>query len=445
MKIREVFLLIFIISMGTIISLYYSGRLSFLEFNLNKYLKGEPFIFEEIKTIEPPIPEKLIVFNPRGEVIVNQGVTEKIEIYWEKEVWAEDEEIARSKAEKISLAVNKTSTEVSIRSALLTSEKISFHSYLRISVPFPLSIKIDNSHGLVEINGLKEASLNNAHGPIKVSHLAGDLSVNNRHGDITIEAIEGKAEILSNHGQVSLHRAQGQVKIDARYGHLDLEEIDSAVEIKAEHLAIRGRKIKGPVHIATSYEPIDIKQVGASQITNRFGLIRIQEARGELIVENRYAPIEITDFEGHLSISGKNSRVRGELIKADLIQINMAYDNIDLKNFLGPTTIVLRHGNCTLAPISLKSGINFDGHYASLRLLWPNGETPPTEIRVRYGKILWQLDSPVNQFESNSETVLRAFLAGAKNPIVFIKSSYGQIMVETAQEERKSYFSLGRN
>ncbi|MCX7975128.1 MAG: hypothetical protein N3B16_11630 [Candidatus Aminicenantes bacterium] len=440
MKAKEFVWLILLIFFGTVISLHYSGRFNFLELSFDEFFKGEPFTFKEVKIIEPPLSRWLVILNPQGEVIVNRGDTDKIEIYWEKTIWAENEDKARRKAEKITLFTNKADSADTIKVESTEKEKINYQSNLRITVPLSLAVKVDNSHGLVSLKGLKEAVVNNTHGPIKVSQLSGNLFIKSRHGDITLEQLGGKTEIFCEHGQLAIFKAQGEVKIEARHGNLDMEEIASGVEIKAKHLTIRGRKIKGPSFISSSYEPIDLKEIGEANIENSYGLIRIQEAQGNLIIKNRYASVDIVFLEGNLSISGKNSRVRGESIKGEKININASYDNVELKGFYSETSISLRHGNCIVEPISLKSGFNFDGHYASLRLLWPEGETPTTEIKVRNGKILWHLEEPVNQFESDGETVLRAFIDGKINPLVSIKNSYGQIIVETLGKKQKSIF-----
>lgn len=445
MKAREIVLLILIILIGLAISIFYSGRINFPEINWLEFtIEGEQFNFEEMKTLEPPLAEWLVIANPRGEVIINQGETEKVEIYWEKQVWAKNEDEARSKAEKISLSTQRIGSELMIKPEEPEKEKINYRSQLRIIAPSALAIKVQNSHGLVSLDGFQKAIVQNAHGQIKVSHLSGDLSIKNRHGDISLEDIGGLIEVSNEHGDLLIYKTTDRVKIEARHGNLDIDELSAGLEIRADHLSIRGRKIKGPCFISTSYEPIDLKDIGEAEIANRYGLIRVENARGPLTIQNRYSPVEISNLEGNLSLSGKNCRVRGQLIRSEVIDINTSYDNVELKDFSGKTSIFLRHGNLYAEPASLSLGFDFEGNYSSLRLLWPAGEAVATEISVRYGKILWQLDDPVNQFKSNSETVLRAFWRERTSPLVKIKANYGQVTIEKSEEKKKNnvYLSL---
>jgi len=445
MKTREIFLLILIILIGLAISLFYSGRIHFLELNWPEFLiEGEPFSFEETKRIEPPLPELLVINNPRGEVIVNPGESENIEIYWEKQVWAKNEDEARRKGEKISLLTERTDSNLIIKPSQPEREKIRYRSNLRIIAPASLALNLENSHGLVRLDGFKKAAVRNAHGQVKVSHLAGELLLHNRHGDISLNDIGGPVEVFNRHGEIVILKASEKVKIEASYGHLDIDEAAGGLEIKAEHLSVSGRKIKGPAFISTSYEPVDLKEIGEARISNRYGLVRIDGARGELTIENRYSPIEIANLEGNLYISGKNTRIRGQSTRGQVININTSYDKVELEDFEGETSIFIRHGNVSARPASLKFKFNFEGSYSSLRLLWPAAEKASTEISVRYGKILWQLDEPVNHFESNGATILRAFWNEKASPLVRIKTSYGQVAIDKAdrQEEKKPYLSL---
>jgi hypothetical protein len=445
MKTREIFLLLLIILVGLAISVYYSGRIHFLELNWPEFLvEGESFSFEETKRIEPPLPELLTVNNPRGEVIVNPGESENIEIYWEKQVWARNGDEARRKEEKINLQTEKKASELVVKPSQPEGEKIRYRSNLRIIAPASLALNIENSHGLVSLAGFKKARVHNAHGQVKVSHLAGELLINNRHGDISLDDIGGPVEIFNRHGEIVILKASEKVKIEASYGHLDIDEAAGGLEIKAEHLSVSGRRIKGPADISTSYEPVDLKEIGAARISNRYGLVRIDGARGELTIENRYSPIEIANLEGNLSLSGKNTRIRGQSIRGQVINIDTSYDNVELEDFEGETSIFIRHGNVSAQPASLKFKFNFEGSYSSLRFLWPAAEKASTEISVRSGKILWQLDEPVNQFESNGETILRAFWNDKTAPLIRIKTSYGQVAIAKAdrQAQKKSYLSL---
>lgn len=443
MKAREIVLLILIILIGVAISIFYSGRINFSELNWLEFtIEGDQFSFEETKTIEPPLAEWLVVTNPRGEVIINQGETEKVEIYWEKQVWAKNEEEARSKAEKINLSAERIGSELVVKPENPEKEKINYFSRLRIMAPATLAIKVENAHGLVSLDGFKKALVQNAFGQIKVSHLSGDVSIKNRHGNISLEDIGGLSEVFNEHGDVVILKATDKVKIEARHGNLDIDELSAGLEIRAEHLSIRGRKIKGPCFISTSYEPVDLKDIGEAEIFNRYGLIRIDGARGQLTIENRYSPIEILNLEGNLLLSGKNCRVRGQSIRSEVININTSYDNVELKDFSGKTSIFIRHGNLYAEPTSLKLGFDFEGNYSSLRLFWPAGETAATEISVRYGKILWQLDEPINQFKSDGETVLHAFWSEKTLPLVKIKTSYGQVIIEKSEKENNVYLSL---
>ncbi len=444
MKSKEIILLIAIILAGVTITLSRSGRLPFLEWDWQPFIiEGEQFSFEEVRLVEPPLPATLLVNNPKGEVIVEKSEGEKVEIFWEKRVWAKKEEEAKALADGIKLVLNKTAAEVTIN--ILTPEKIrrSYQSYLRIIAPAPLAVEISNSYGQVRVGGLSAVKATNSHGSITLNKIPGRLQVQNRHGDINLTEVAGPAEISSEHGNLALFQVQKDVRIEARYGHLDLDELGAQLEIKAEHVSIRGRKIAGPLSIFTSYEPVDLKEVGEAEITNKYGLIRVEGGKGRLNLQNRYGTVDLTDIEGNVQVTGKNVRLAGRSLRGQEINIESSYDNIELQDFSGRTNISLRHGDCSLEPTSLAAGLNFQGDYSSLRLFWPPRGNYPLEIIVRHGKIIWQLDEPAAQVESNSQTEIRAFHQRNEAPLVRINNRFGRVVVEKSiarEEDKKPIF-----
>jgi len=431
MKSKEIILLVVIILAGVTITLFHSGRLSFLEWDWQPFIiEGEEFSFEEVRLVEPPLPASLLVNNPKGEVIVEKGEGEKVEIFWEKRVWAKKEEEAKTLAEAIKLVLNKTAAEVTIDISTPEKMRRRYQSYLRIIAPAPLTVEISNSYGQVRVGGLSSVKATNSHGSIVLNKIPGPLQVQNRHGDINLTEAGGPAEINCEHGNLALFQVQKEVRIEARHSHLDLDELGAQLEVKAEHVSIRGRKIAGPLSIFTSYEPVDLKEVGEAEIVNKYGLIRIEGGQGHLDLQNRYGTVDLTDIEGNVQITGKNVRVGGRSLKGQEINIDSSYDNIELQDFSGRTTISLRHGDCSLEPASLSAGLNFQGDYSSLRLFWPPRGNYPIEIIVHHGKIIWQLDEPATQVERNSQTEIRAFYQENEAPLVRINNRFGRVVVE---------------
>ncbi len=433
MKTREIILLLLIILAGVMLTLFQTGRLHWpAMWWVEAWRGGEEFSFEETRRLVPPFPSWLVIDNPRGEVIIEKGDTEAIEINWEKKVWADKEEEAKATADEIKLAVASNSTETIINVLQPTKIRRSYESRLKINAPSSLVVKVTNAHGQVRVEGMAGANIVNAHGQVSVTSLSGDATVKNRHGNISLSDITGSAEISSAHGDIVLFRVEQPIMLEARHGHLDIEDLRAKLEVKAEHLSIQGRKIKGPIFLATSYEPVDLKEIGQAEINNRYGLVRVEKVEGSLIVNNRYATVAISEVQGNLRVSGKNLRVVGRQVRSQEIEIFSSYDNVELKDFSGKCIISLHHGDGYLEPASLASGLNFQGNHASLLLVWPPGEAWPTQISVRHGEIFWRLAANASVAEKNSETILTAFDQKKEGATVLVNSSYGKVTVEQA-------------
>ncbi|MGQ9470144.1 MAG: hypothetical protein ACUVR0_00430 [Candidatus Aminicenantales bacterium] len=438
MKPREIVLLLLIIGGGIAITFFQSGRLGFLDFSGKDWFpKGEEFSFEEARTIEPPFPDWLTIDNPRGKVIIDKAKEDRIEITWEKKIWAEKEVEAKQLAEEVKLLITKSVSET--KAIVLPPEKIrgSYQSNLRVRTPEALSVKVANRHGAVKVSGLHSVSVTNAHGPVILNEIKGDVYLRNRHGDVSVVEVAGKSDISVAYGNGELLRLQQEAIIGGRHANLDLEDIEGGLNLKAEYTSLSGRRIKGHLFVSTSYEPVDLKEVGEAEVVNRYGLVRVDGAKGPLSIENRYGTVAVSQLEGNLRITGKNIRIIGRWISGEVIYISSAYDNIELKEFAAKTEIFLRHGDCLLEPTTLQPGLSFQGDYASLRLLWPGEERLPTEIRVGQGKLIWRLSEPAATSKSNGEAVIRAFAPG-KEPIrININNKFGPVFIERSVAQEK--------
>jgi len=103
---------------------------------------------------------------------------------------------------------------------------------------------------------------------------------------------------------------------------------------------------------------------------------------------------------------------------------------VDLADFAGKTTIVLSHGNITLAPLALTGPIEVRSTYSPITFYWPGEGRYPVEAQTKSSDIQWNLPGSVSHEEKDSLTVVRAFPEVSDKPRILLSTTYGDIHFE---------------
>jgi RNA polymerase sigma-70 factor (ECF subfamily) len=155
----------------------------------------------------------------------------------------------------------------------------------------------------------------------------------------------------------------------------------------------------------------------------------VWESLNLLSSEIRMAII-LRDIQGNLRVDGKSVDIYGKLITGQEIYISSSYENIELLDFSGRTTILLSHGDLVLQPSPLAYPVEIKNEYSSIRLYWPTGEKYPFEAQVKGGDIKWNLAEELSLKKENSLSVVKAFVNETEKPSIFLSTTYGDIRIE---------------
>lgn len=431
MRTREVIFLILIIAGGITFFYVQTGKIH-LSFDWGEgiFYDFEEFVYEESQEIPPPYPPELQINNSHGDIEIQGTKEEKITISFIKKIWRKNEEDAKEVADQLQMAVNKDDRLIKITTNRDEFRRKNFETNFRISIPESMDIKVKNSYGLVRCMNVGKADIRNRHGKVVASGIKGDLILENSYEDIEVENVQSNCLIDSTHSDLNVDDVKGNVRIRHEYGKANLEDISQEVSIEGTHNEVYGQRLAGRVEIENSYEKIMLIEVGPTKIIGHYSPIEADGVRESLEIIDRYSHVKLSDIQGNLKIEGKNLKVVGRAIVGEKISVSSSYQNIELSEFSGKTTIFLKNGEVILTPSPLTHPIEVTGEYTNILFHWPQGGEYPFEAKDKGGDIKWKLPVELSYQEENKLSIIKAFTEKLENPSIFISTTYGTIRIE---------------
>ena len=296
-----------------------------------------------------------------------------------------------------------------------------------------MDVKLKNSYGLVKVARVKSADIINPHGEIMASDISENLVLENSYEDVEVDNVGSDCQLSSRHSSVSVRHVQGSTLITHRYGDIILEDLGQDVTVDGSHSEVFGKNLTGPVEIESSYERIDLIDIGPTIIRANQCHTEIEGAEGKLDIKNRYSRVKLKSISGDVSVEGKDLAVYGAKITADRIDISTSYEDIELVDFTGETSIFQSHGSIILTPAPLTHPIEVKGSYAPITFYWPAGMKYPFEAQVKGGDIQWALPEEPSLRVTNGQSIMQAF-SEEQSPFIRLSTSYKTIRIDAEKQ-----------
>ena len=431
MKAKEIFLLIFIILVGVFITQVHTGKFD-LDFGWgDSILFGyDEFVFEEREEIESPLPEELRINNSHGSIEIFGSDEDIITISFKKRIWRKEEVDAQEIADQLKMFIDNNGQTLNISTNRAEFRRKNFETDFIIAVPEGMNVTVINSYGLVRAERVEDTDITNRYGEVFASDIRGELKVINSHDDIEINQVESNCKIEASYSSVTISNILGTTEIENSHGSLTMEDISNDVVIRSPYSKIYGWDISGALDIENSYEKIELTNVGPVKIVSNQSLINIDGANGNIDIANRYDKVRLKNINGNVFVDGKNLGISGKEVHGDEITLSSTYQDIELDNFSGKTSITLSHGDLHLSPSPLTFPLEVNGSHVDIKFFWPGNERYPLEAYAEQGDIQWKLDAEINYQKDNGKSIIKAFLEETDKPTVFLSTTYGTIWIE---------------
>jgi hypothetical protein len=436
MRAREVVLLIFIIVAGLLLTQTYKGNINW-DWNWGDW-QG-PFFgmshegtAQETRAIAAPLPEELVVVNSHGDVDVQASADGTMTVILEKKAFRRTEEEARKAAELLQMTVTRQGSKLVLSTNRDDFRRRNFVTNFRITVPEGLAVDIRSSYGLVKTVRTGRTTIDNSHGPVIASDIRGSFISRNSYDDASVSDAAADCEVDCSHGEAVVARVKGRVRVTDTYGSIRVEDAGGDVVLNGSHADIHGLRLPGTVKAETTYRDISLTDVGPATVVGHHSGVTVKGVKGSLDITNSYGQVKVEDIQGGLAVNGRSVEVSGRAITAPEISISTSYQDVDLSDFTGKTTVTMAHGNVSLAPRQITGDITVKAEYSAVTLVWPAGAANPFEARTRVGEIRWGLSAKPDLNEKNGSSVLKAFGSEQGRPMVNLSTSYADITVEAA-------------
>ena len=436
MKFREVLLVVVLILAGLVVYQVQTGHWS-LDFNWDDEFgfAGREYAAEETRTIEAPLPAAIEITNSHGWVEVRGGDQADIQLTFKKVVWRKTEEEAKDVAGRIKYSLTAAGDKLTLATNRDEFRKKNFETGFILTVPRTMTVRITNSYGVVRVEGVKEAAVDNRHGELYVSEIQGPCTLETSYEDLEAQKIQGDCRITNSHGDVRANAVTGDLWVETSYARVRVEDAGGEADIRGSHIGVDARRIQGAVQVETSYEKVSLADVGPATVRAHHTAVVAENVRGDLDVSTTYEPVQASHVQGDFLVSANNSDVSATGVGGDRITIVTSYENVLLDDFSAEVTVVLRNGNIVLKPRDLKHGMDIRDEYGTIHLAWPAGETPRLEARSKGGEVEWGLSEKPDVEQSNGVSLIKAFTANSGGPLIFLSTTYENIRIEAASRK----------
>lgn len=429
MKAREIIVLILVLAAGIFITHAKTGKLH-LDWEDYVALDWDAYTFEESGVIEAPLPALLKVTNAHGSVEIVGTAEDRITFTLKKKIWRRNGERARQVAENLHPIVRHNGDAIELSTNRSEFRKKNFETSFRITCPENTGVEVVNSYGPVKVEAVGNCVISNRHGQVAAKDVRGTLELENSYESVELENIQSSCRVKSRHADVRARSIQGETVMETSSAKIELRDIEKKVTITAPHTSVDGQNLPGGVKIQNSYAPITLIRVGPVDIQTRHSSVDADEVRGDLRIDNNYARIKLQDVQGNVWVSGKNLAMGGRSIVGEEIYVFSSYEDVELADFCGKTTVLVSHGKVLLSPLPLTGPLEVRCDYSPIVLYWPQEEKYPLEARTKNGEIHWRLPGKILIQEEDSLTTARAFVENGDRPRIFLSTTYNDIRLE---------------
>ena len=433
MKFREVLLVVVLILAGLVV---YQIKTDHWNFDWNWGwdddfgFVGKEVTAEETRTIEAPLPPAIEIDNGHGWVEVRGGDQDFAQLTFKKIVWRKNDEEAREISKQLKYTLAAAADKLTLATNRDDFRRKNFETAFMLTVPRSMVVRVTNGYGVVRVEGVKEATVLNRHGEVFVSRVDGPCILETSYDDLEAREIKGPCRAVNSHADVRVELVTGDLSVGTSYARIRVKDIGGQADLRGSHTDVEALRVTGAVAVDTSYEKVLLDDVGSAKVSGQNMAVTAGNVRGDLEVRTSYEHVRASGIRGSLRVDARNSAVTATGVDGPLISVQTSYENVSLADFSAEASVACRNGDITLAPRNLKSGMNIHNEHGRIDLVWPSGEVARIEARSKGGSVSWGLAEKPDVDETNGIALVKAYLANALAPLVYLSTEYDDIRIE---------------
>jgi DUF4097 and DUF4098 domain-containing protein YvlB len=281
------------------------------------------------------------------------------------------------------------------------------------------SIALENMKGPLRLLGtsntlsLKNCSsvqeIENNYGKTTLEKCGGSLDLLGESSKITVEDFNGNGTIDANYSTITVRGVARPLTINSQSATIKVDDLQSSLNVHSDYSTITANKIAGMVDIRTSSGKVRVKEaeglgldadystVEASSISGKAskgiyvkgqsGKLTLEDAVGDLKIENPYSQIDLRRIKGSVELSTESGRVIAEDISGDWNSTSQ-YSTVIVRSLVGQRVVITNSSNPVEVQLkSVPTHIDIKNQYGSASVSMPTGYAGEVSLEATYGQI----------------------------------------------------------
>lgn len=289
---------------------------------------------------------------------------------------------------------------------------------LSANIPYA-DVSLENMKGSINLNGTSNElvlrncsalqSVSNDYGKTIIQNSGGSLTLKGQSGTITVEDFNGDIRcespyaklrfariskplsIKSQSGDLRVDDVRGNLSIESDYTPMTITNIAGFVDIKTQSGTVRIRQVDG-VSVNADYSNIEINNVSGKLnkdiiINSQSGALVVEDAVGNLRIDNPYSRIQLKNVKGNVWLSSQSGTVNAEAVTGDW-DSETQYSSVRVKGLSAKSVRAANSSNpVSFELASVPSLVDIHNQYAHVAVTMPKGFGGEVNLDVEYGKI----------------------------------------------------------
>jgi hypothetical protein len=412
MKKKEIVIVVLLIVFGFIYNAVQKGKIKFID-DFSGYFNERRLISEQYaefpqKQMVFLAPQKILIDNPAGEMIINKSADDQVRLSATLRVYYLD----KADVEKISRNT-RIHAETENNELHISGDYLSAFPYKRLRIRFELQVP----EGVV-------LSVSNHEGNISISQSGKDVYLKQENGNVFLADIPSALQIDIRGGNLDVKNIAGNVIIDAKQSDILLENA-AALRLLGRHGNYSLKKIKANVYIEHAFGAISLDGAGQAEIYGRHSKLVVRNIETGVKLSNAFQGIFIENIKGDVQLESRSGKIEINHVNARNIVLENSFADIAIADCVAETlNIVLKNGNLNFQGIKIADRLNVESRQGNIDLVLGNLTDPTFNIKTIRGRIYNHSTIGLDIFQEKDESF--ANRSGQK-PEIIINSNYGDI------------------
>ena len=362
---------------------------------------------EAPQTIKLPPNAQLVLNGFNGNVEIRGAAVTEITAKLTKHIRATNAERAREAAKSIHLeiAVSEKAAQLSLTAS-------------QVNEPFTASLLLE-----VPSQNKLSVAITQPSGKVTIKQLSADLALNKLAQGAELSEIKGRVTLDAEGGSYEFKQITGTVHANVVNGRLAISGLQAPPNLPANERVL-------------VFDELRDTRVNLAVITGNLFInasrsrIEAEALNGDAQINTSGEPVKLSRCTGALRVNVDNGAVTASDLKGSA-QIEAARD-ITVQNFAGPLSVKTRTGKLTLTQNAvLRGNLTAVNEHGQTRLTLPHDIAFRLDASTMSGKLRARGFDGL-ELSRNQKTVTANFRADNKTPLVSLRSTSGNIELQSS-------------